>query len=227
MRSTAVRDLMSSDVLTVSPGAPFKAVVRTLLERGVDAAPVVDDAGAPLGVVSLSDLTCHDEHPGGWSDLLLGGRERRQQRRKARARTARDLMRAPVVAVEPGTPVCEALARMTGAGVGRVVVVDRGRVVGVLTRSDVLRCYLRSDDDLRRDAETAVRESVGERGARLDLEVRDGVVLLAGWTELTSTAWAAAAAVRELPGVVDVDEQVLSDVDDTLVHEQAVHGPFV
>ena len=227
MRSTAVRDCMTTDVLTVPPQASFKAVVRTLLGRGVDAAPVVDGDGRLLGVVSLSDLTCHDEQPGGWTELLLGGRERREQRRKARGRTAADLMRAPAVTVEPGTSVCEALATMTHAGVGRVVVAEGGRVVGVLTRSDVLRDYLRDDDALRRDAETAVREAVGERGTRLDVEVRDGVALLAGWAELTSTAWAAEAAVRAVPGIVDVEEQVLTDVDDTVVHELSTRGPFV
>ncbi|HWG93082.1 MAG TPA: CBS domain-containing protein, partial [Mycobacteriales bacterium] len=69
MRSTPVQDLMTTDVAAVPPGASFKAVVRVL----ADHAAVLHDGD---GVVSASDLTCHDEQPPGWTELLLGGRER-------------------------------------------------------------------------------------------------------------------------------------------------------
>jgi CBS domain-containing protein len=226
MRSTPVRDLMTTDVAAVPPGASFKSVVRLLAHRGVDAVPVVQD-GRVLGVVSASDLTCHDEQPPGWTDLLLGGRERREHARKARARTARELMRSPAVTVAPSATVCQALDAMARAHVGRVVVADGDRLVGILTRSDVLRTYLRDDADVRRDVEEALRRSLGPRAARLDVEVRDGVVRLCGWTELRSSAWTAAAEAAGIEGVVDVDEDVLVEVDDTVVHELATRGPFV
>jgi len=226
VRSTPVQDLMTTDVAAVPPGASFQAVVRVLADRGVDAVPVVED-GRVVGVVSASDLTCHDEQPPGWTDLLLGGRERREHARKARARTARELMRAPAVTVPPTATVCEALDAMARHHVGRVVVAQDDRLVGILTRSDVLRTYLRDDSDLRRDAEAALRRELGDRAARLDVDVREGVVRLHGWTELQSSAWAASAAVLDVEGVVDVDEDVLVDVDDTVVHELATRGPFV
>jgi CBS domain-containing protein len=136
-------------------------------------------------------------------------------------------MTAPATCVPPGATVCEALEQMNRAGVGRVLVVDDGQLVGILTRSDVLRDYAREDDELHREVERAVRAAVGDCPLRLDHEVRDGVVLLRGWVELRSRAWAMAAAALAVPGVVDVDDDVLSDVDDTVVHELAVRGPWV
>lgn len=226
MADRTVSDLMTRTVVTVPPDTSFKSVARLLLERSVDAVPVVDD-GQVLGVVSAADLTCHAEEPPGLPALLLGGRERRSHARKRRGRTAQELMTAPPACVPPGATVCEALEVMQKAGVGRVLVVEDGRLVGILTRTDVLRDYVRDDDDLRRDVERAVRRAVGTCPARPDVEVRDGVVLLRGWVERTSCAWAMAAAAREVPGVVDVDDDVLSDVDDTVINEMAARGPWI
>jgi len=217
---------MTGDVVSLPPDASFKTAVRTLVERGVDAVPVVED-GVVVGVVSASDLTCHDEQPAGWTELLLGGKERREHRRKAGATTAGALMRSPAVTVGPDALVCEALHTMAREGVGRVVVVDDGRLVGILTRSDVLRCYLRDDAEIARDVEDVLRTSLGDAARRLDVEVRDGVVRLAGWTELRSSAWTAEASARTVSGVVAVEEDVLCDVDDTVVHELSTRGPFV
>jgi CBS-domain-containing membrane protein len=73
MAGRAVRDVMTTDVLTVHPDASFKQVVRLLAEYGVDGAPVVDEDGTVLGVVSGSDLTCHDEQAPHWPPCS-GGR---------------------------------------------------------------------------------------------------------------------------------------------------------
>ena len=227
VRSTLVRDVMTTNVVAVKPDATFKAVVRALEDRGVDAAPVVDTSGALLGVVSESDLTCHDEQPGRWTEVLLGGKDQRSHRRKARARTAEALMTAPAVSVSSGTSVCEAVRLMGVEKVGRLMVVDNGRLVGILTRSDVLRCYLRDDAELQRDVEAAVSRAVGDCPARLDVEVTDGVATVAGWVERTSAALAALSAAGQVAGVVDVEDELLSDIDDTVVHEMSVRGPFV
>jgi CBS domain-containing protein len=227
MRQREIRDLMSTDVLTVPPEACFKQLVRTLDERSVDAAPVVDGEGRLLGVVSQSDLTCHEEQPAGWWQQLFGGRRHRERARKARGRLAADLMTAPARTARPDTTVCEALGLMARARVGRLVVVDEGRVVGILTRSDLLRAFLRGDDEIRRDVDAAIRASVVDDTSRVDLQVQDGVVLLNGWIRHTSSAWAAAAAARQVEGVVDVEDDILSDVDDTTVHELSTRGPFV
>lgn len=222
-----IRDLMTPDVLTIAPDTCFKQVVRVLDERSVDAAPVVASDGRLLGVVSQSDLTCHDEPPPGWWQVLTGGRRHRDRMRKAHARTAADLMSSPARTVPPDTPVCEALREMARGRVGRLVVVEGERLVGILTRSDLLRAFLRDDADIRRDVEAAIGGSAVEDVSRLDVQVVDGVVSLNGWIRHTSSAWAAAAAARQVEGVVDVEEDVLSDVDDTVVTDLSSRGPFI
>ena len=224
MAGQRVRDVMTRDVVTVHPDASFKQVVRVLAEHRVDGAPVVDEDGTVLGVVSGSDLTCHEEEPPSLASLL--GRTARSHARKSRGRTARELMSSPARTTEPSDPVCSALSEMGRGRVGRLVVVEQGRMVGILTRSDVLRSYLRSDEDVQREVEQAVRAQVG-CPHRLTVSVDDGVVRLHGWVERTSCAWAASSAAHAVAGVVEVEDLLVSDVDDTAVHELSVHGPFV
>jgi len=218
-----VGDVMTTDVVTVHPDASFKQVVRLLAECHVDGAPVVDEDGTVLGMVSGSDLTCHEEEPPRLASLI--GRTARQHVRKSRGRTARDLMSAPVRTTTPSDSVCAALAEMGRGKVGRLVVVEDGRLVGILTRSDVLRTYLRSDEELQREVEQAVRAEVCSP-SRLTVTVDDGVVRLSGWVERTSCAWAASAAAHAVAGVVQVEDDLTSDIDDTVVHELSVRGPF-
>ena len=222
-----VRSAMTSEVVTVHPDTPFKQLVLVLAERGFDALPVVDEKGRLLGVVSGADLTCHEEEPPSLTTLLVGGRTAREHVRKARGRTARELMSSPARTIGPDDEVCTALKEMARSRIGRLVVVEDDRVVGILARSDLLRVFLRSDDDLQRDVEAAVLEQVASTPHDLQVVVADGVVHLRGWVERTAAAWAAAAAAYAVPGVVDVDDSLTSDIDDTLLHEMSVRGPFV
>ena len=221
-----VREAMTAEVVTVHPDAPFKQIVQVLAQRGFDALPVVDETGALLGVVSGADLTCHEEEPPSLAALVVD-RDARRHARKSRGRTARELMTSPARTVTPETEVGEALREMSRGHVGRLVVVADGRVVGILARSDLLRVFLRSDDDIATEVEAAVRPHVGEVPGAVQVAVADGVVHLRGRVERTTVAWAAAAAARDVPGVVDVEDAVVADVDDTLVHEMSVRGPFV
>lgn len=219
-----VREAMTSRVVSVHPDAPYKQIVQVLAEHGFDAVPVVDETGALLGVVSGADLTCHEEEPPSLAHLVVGGREARSHARKSRGRTARELMTAPARTIGPDDEVCDALREMTRARVGRLVVVADDQVVGMLARSDLLRVFLRSDEDLQREVETAVRPVVGS--GEVHVIVADGIAHLRGRVELTTTAWAAAAAARDVPGIVDVEDCLVGEIDDTLVHELSMRGPF-
>ena len=222
----SVRSAMSTEVVTAHPDTPFKAIVQTLAEHGFDALPVVDEKGRLLGVVSGADLTCHEEEPPGIASMLMGGKSAREHVRKGRGRTAAELMTSPARTISPDDDVCDALREMARAHVGRLVVVHGVRVVGMLARSDLLRVFLRSDDELQREVEAAVQEAVGTTPHDVSVVVADGVVHLRGWVERTACAWAAAASARAVPGVVDVDDSLTSDIDDTLLHEMSVRGPF-
>jgi CBS-domain-containing membrane protein len=208
---------MTRQVLTVHPDTPFKTIAEVLVGQGIDAVPVVDESGAVLGIVSGSDLTCHEETGPTLGQLLTHGRTTLTHARKARARTARELMSSPVRAVGPDAGVCDALALMNRSGVGRLVVLDGGRLVGILARSDLLRVYTRTDESLLAETETCVRAALGPAADRLRISVADGVVHLRGDVERASTACAAAGAAQSVPGVVDVDDDVVAAVDDVAV----------
>lgn len=218
-----VGDAMTTDVVTVHPDDPFKQVVQALAARGVDAAPVVDEHGELLGVVSGSDLTCHDEDPPALASLLQ--RAVRQHARKARGRTARELMSSPARTMAPDALIVDALHEMGSHRVGRLVVVAAGAVVGILTRSDVLKVYLRSDEELRREVEQVVATHIS-CPSEVTVTVSDGVVHLRGWVQRTSCAWAACSAADAVAGVVEVEDALTSEIDDTYVHELSVRGPF-
>ena len=222
-----VRSTMTSEVVTVHPDDPFKQVVQVLAQHRIDAVPVVDETGALLGVVSGSDLTCHEEEPPSLAHLVVGGRGARDHARKARARTARELMSSPARTIGPDASTCDALREMSRGKVGRLVVVEDDHVVGILSRSDLLKVFLRSDDDLEREVAVVVRDLLGADADGVQVVVGDGIAHLRGRVARTSLAWAAAAAARDVPGVVDVDDDVVGEVDDTLVHEMSVRGPFV
>ena len=212
-----VGEAMTRQVLTVHPDAPFKRIVEILVGQGIDALPVVDERGQVLGVVSGSDLTCHEEAGVSFGRLLTDARTTLTHARKARARTARELMSSPARTITPDTGVCAALAAMNRAHVGRLVVVEGDRLVGILTRSDLLRVFTRSDSAIEQDACEAVRQATGPAGQDLAVLVTDGVVQLRGSVERASTAVAAACAARGVPGVVDVEDDIAAEVDDVAV----------
>ena len=212
-----VGDAMTRQVLTVHPDTPFKQIAELLVGQGIDAVPVVDESGQVLGVVSGSDLTCHEETGPTLAQLLTHGRTTLTHARKARARTARELMSSPPRTITADAGVCDALTAMIRGGVGRLLVMDGPRLVGILARSDLLRVYTRSDESMQLEAQAAVRAAVGPAGAGIRVLVADGVVHLRGDVQRSSTACAAAGAAQSVPGVVDVEDDVVAEVDDVAV----------
>jgi CBS domain-containing protein len=212
-----VGEAMTRQVLTVHPNTPFKEIAQVLVGQGIDAVPVVDETGTLLGVVSGSDLTCHEEPAPTIGTLLTHARTARTHARKRRGRIARELMSSPACTVSPSVDVCEATSTMHRHSVGRLVVVDQGCVVGILARSDVLRVFTRSDDALQDDVEAVVRSALGAAAQGVVVTVADGIVHLRGEVEQTSTACLAASEARAVAGVVDVDDELVIEVDDLSV----------
>jgi CBS domain-containing protein len=213
-----VQEVMTRNVATVGERAPFKQIVRTLAERRVSALPVLDAAGRVVGVVSEADLLHKEEFPpGAGGPRPLESRRRRMARAKAAAATAAELMTAPAVTVGSGATVAEAAKLLERHGIKRLPVVDdAGRLVGIASRVDLLKVFLRSDEDIRRE----VREDVLLHTMWVDpdaftVEVRDGVVTLAGPLEFRSLVPIAVRLVHGVDGVVDVVDRLRFAVDDT------------
>jgi CBS domain-containing protein len=215
--NSLVRDMMTTEVVTVEPSTPFKEIVARLAGRRVSAVPVVDADGRVLGVVSEADLLLKEEYPDAEQDVpLVWTRRRRIERKKAAGTCARDLMTAPPVTVPPTATVAEAARRMHAAGVKRLPVVDGdGRLPGIVSRADLLRVFARPDDAIRREIvdEVILRDLMMDP-SRFFVRVEDGVVVLEGAVERRTLVPFVLHAVRGVEGVVRVEDRLTYDVDD-------------
>ena len=180
--TTTVASVMTRCPISVRPGAPFATVAAVLSRNRIGAVPVVDRAGQLVGVMSEADL--------------IGGRD-------GAGVTARELMTTPVRTV-PGTTTLPTAARLLAeTGVRRLFVTEGGRLVGVVSRRDLLTTYLRDDDTIRADVEQALAALL-PAGRPVTVSVRDGVVLLLGRVEWRSVLAVVDERVWAVSGVVEV-----------------------
>jgi CBS domain-containing protein len=212
-----VKDLMTPQVVTIGPATPFKEIVARLANHRVSAVPVVDDDGLVLGVVSEADLLLKEEFPDPDADIpLFWTKRRRLERDRAAATTARDLMSVAVVSIAPDATVAEAARRMHTAGVKRLPVLDEGgRLVGIVSRADLLKVFNRPDQAIRREImdEVIVGEFMMDPN-RFFIHVTDGVVVLQGRVERRSLLPYLVRAVHSVEGVVRVKNRLSFDIDD-------------
>jgi CBS domain-containing protein len=212
-----VKDLMTTPVVTVGPETPFKEMVARLAEHRVSAVPVVNHARLVLGVVSEADLLLKEEFPDPDADLpLVWTKRRRAEHDKAAAAIAHDLMTVAVVSIAPDATAAQAARCMHTANVKRLPVVDnRGRLVGILSRSDLLKVFNRPDAAIRREIidEVIVGEFMMDPG-RFSIQVHEGVAVLEGRVERRSILPLLVRAVRSVEGVVQVEDRLAYDIDD-------------
>jgi CBS domain-containing protein len=215
--NSLVRDVMTTEVVTVEPRTPFRDIVVRLAEHRISAAPVLDAEGNVLGVVTEADLLLKQEHP----DLELNvplawSRRRRLERDKAAAVVAGMLMTTPAVTVPPTATVTDAARRMHAAGVKRLPVVDEaGRLVGIVSRADLLKVFTRTDEAIRREIMQDV--IVGDfmmDPSRFFIHVNDAMVVLQGRVERRSLIPYLVRAVHAVEGVIQVEVRLTYDVDD-------------
>jgi CBS-domain-containing membrane protein len=220
MRRT-VQDVMTRDVVAVRGATPFKELVRLLNEHRITALPVLADAGrVVVGVVSETDLALKEVAPLREDHApVFETAERRSERAKAASLTAADLMTAPAVTAGPDELVVVAAKRMHDRDVKRLVVVDHGGVlVGIVTRADLLKVFLRSDDEVRFEVlDHVAGDLLRLPPGTVEVEVDDGVVRLAGRVPRRTQARALAALAQQVDGVVAVESRLEWQVDPTTV----------
>jgi len=212
MTQNTVHDVMTRDVISVRDFTAYKDIVRILLEHGISAVPVLGPADQVIGVVSETDLIEKEAHQDGvdptpWE--LMTRRGRRTQA-KVHGTTARELMTQPAITIGPGANLAEAARQMRKHQVKRLPVIDdKGALVGIVSRGDLLTPYLRPDTELHDEAIHGVL--VGEMGIDPDLvsvRVREGVVTLNGQVENKDVAANTVRLVRALDGVVEVVDEL-------------------
>jgi CBS domain-containing protein len=215
MKTWHVSDVMTPDVVSARPETPYRDVVDLLISRRINAVPVIDEDRRVIGVVSESDLLRKIEFVGE-DEPRWFERRRREHHHKAAARTAGELMTAPAVTLSPAAGIRTAARVLDEAGVKQLPIVDYlGRLVGIVTRSDLLKQHLRHDADIEADVRSAVREVVmTENSAVVRTIVDRGVVTLAGQVDRWSTKVVLVRLVAMVPGVVEVIDDVSFDFDD-------------
>lgn len=206
-----VEDVMTREVRTVSPDASLKDVAEMLSELRVSGLPVVQD-GRILGVVSEADILTKERGEAPNLGGLLGAlfEDRSEVRAKLQATTAGEAMTAPAITISAKRPVSDAAARMIDLGVNRLPVVDdAGMLVGIVTRADLVRAFVRSDDEIAREIrEDVVLRSLWIEPDQIDVQVDKGAVTLIGRVETKTDAELVPAFVKRVPGVVSVESRL-------------------
>ncbi|MFF8594583.1 CBS domain-containing protein [Streptomyces sp. NPDC015220] len=216
MHHRTVEELMSRDVVRARPETPFKELVRLLEENDVTAVPVVDELDRPMGVVSEADLlrkSADRTDPSGRTPIP---HLEAWERAKAEGSRAEELMSAPAVCARPEWTVVEAARLMEAQNVKRLPVVDEAdRLLGIVSRADLLRVFLRRDEAIREEiSKDVLRRTLGLDPRDVTVEVRDGRVTLAGKVEHRSLIPVIEQLCRGVDGVVSATAQIAVGTDD-------------
>ncbi|MBM9617297.1 CBS domain-containing protein [Streptomyces zhihengii] len=200
-----VGDVMTSTVVAVGPEARFKEIAAAMTQWRVTAVPVLEEEGRVVGVVSEADLL-HKEELRDSEATLVGQREHLTDYAKAGGVTARDLMTAPAVTVRSDASLPQAARLMAEHAVKRLPVVDaHGVLKGIVSRSDLLKIFLRTDEDLAAE----VRREVVDRflpvsRPGIGVTVDKGRVTLTGPVGDPALIPVVERLARAVEGVVDV-----------------------
>ncbi|WP_042418182.1 CBS domain-containing protein [Streptacidiphilus anmyonensis] len=216
MRHRIVDDLMTREVTSVQVDTPFKEIAEILTEREISAAPVLDGSGRLVGLVSEADLLrkqAAQAEPEGRGPAPRSASEFEP----GVAATAEDVMTAPVFTAHSGWSVVEAARAMKLHGVKRLPVVDdTDRVIGMVSRRDLLRVFVRTDRAIREEIEYDVlRETLALDPGAVQVHVVDGVVTLAGRVPRRSLVPVVERLCRGVDGVVGLDSQLGFVEDDS------------
>lgn len=217
MRQLTVRDVMTEDVAVVRPSTPFKEVARMLADRGVSAVPVVDENDRLAGVVSEADLLYKEEYGKEEARFrLLASPDERTARSKATADVAGQLMTSPAVTISPDASLVAAAKLMDQRRVKRLPVLDAGgRLIGIVSRADLIKTFLRDDDEIREEVIRDVFMRVlWAEPEKFEVTVDDGVVTVSGELQLRSSTVIAVRLTRKVDGVVDVIDKLTYVIDD-------------
>ncbi|MGW1952922.1 CBS domain-containing protein [Streptomyces sp. NPDC001920] len=207
-----VGDVMTRTVVAVGRDAPFKEIVRTMERWKVSAMPVLEGEGRVIGVVSEADLLPKEEFRDS-DPSLFEQRRRLSDVVKAGAVTAQELMSTPAITVHADATLAQAARIMAVRHVKRLPVVDGiGMLQGIVSRADLLKVFLRPDEEIEEEVRrTVVSYLFPAFSHAIHVSVHEGVVTLRGHIHDTSLISVAVRLVRAVEGVVDVEPQLAGE----------------
>ncbi|WP_328863768.1 CBS domain-containing protein [Streptomyces virginiae] len=209
MKHIKVGDLMTDEVVAVVSATSFKDVAKLLAQHDISGLPVVDDEDRVVGVVSETDLLIRQGAP-------VAPRSEVSPLAEV---TAGEVMSTPAVTVHAEETAADAARLMTRRSVERLPVVDEEeRLVGIVTRRDLLRLFLRPDAEIRRRViDDVLGDVLDVRADVVEVHVVDGVVALSGVVDRQSQVPVLVRLVEQLEGVVAVVSSVTGRIDDSLL----------
>jgi CBS domain-containing protein len=205
-RRWRISDVMTADVATADRDMTCKRVVMLMTDRHVNAIPVVDSGRKVLGMVSEADVLRKQERrpPRSAAGLL-----RRRAERDWEARTVGELMTSPAVTVHPDAPLDAAARLMNARHIRRLPVVDgAGDLVGVVSRRDLMKVFLRPDAEIEAEIRDVLAGILLEDADGITVSVREGVVTLKGALAGQDTLRVVTRLAADVPGVVAVASQL-------------------
>lgn len=209
------RELMSTPVVTIHPEASLKDLAELMVAHQVSGVPVVDRGGVLMGVVSESDVmekiegAAAEEAEAGLPRLLTVLAKALDGSSKPTARTVADLMTTRVVTAGPETTVQELVHLMITYDINRIPIVEAGRLVGIVTRADILRTMVRPDAAIETDLRWRIAHELWIDPEALQISCRNGVVTLAGTVDTHADAELVRRWAAKTEGVVGVDDRDL------------------
>lgn len=220
-------DIMTSPVITARPEATVRDLAALMTTHRISGIPIVTAEHELVGIVTEGDLLYKEVHPRPSEPPGLLQRlpirailEANDRARKAEGVLARDLMTSPVLTVTEAAPLHEIAALMVQEGINRVPVLRAGRVVGIVSRADILKAFHRSDAELAEAIRTSLLQDLWIDISRVAVEVRDGVVYLDGRVERRSERELAERWAAMADGVVDVQNRLAFELDDAKIRPE-------
>lgn len=202
-----VRDIMTVNVAAVGPEATLKQVAELMADRGISGVPVVDTDAQVLGVVSEADIivkaASHPERAGVfWRLFAPEGLDKR----RLVAATAGEAMTTPSLTIAADQSVAEAARLMVDSDVKRLPVLVDGKLVGIVSRADIVRAFTRPDSEIWEELRNDILpRQLWISPEELDVDVAGGRVTVAGRVAMRTEAELIEASAWRIPGVVSVD----------------------
>ena len=216
------KDIMTTNVVTVASELPVEDVAKLLLTRNISGAPVVDSAGRMVGILSEGDLIHRGEGEGRrswWLSLLTSDADRAREYVKTHGHRAEDVMTKDVATVAEDTPAGEIARLLEKRRIKRVPVLRDGKVVGIVSRANLLHGLAArkdqvsttpSPDDrtIREEILALVKREDWVTHGSLNVLVTDGVVELWGWVDSAEERKALIVAAEDVAGVREVQDHL-------------------
>ncbi|MDH3715504.1 MAG: CBS domain-containing protein [Gammaproteobacteria bacterium] len=219
-----ISDIMSTNVATVTPGVSIKEVATLMVQRRISGVPVVDEVGHVVGMISEGDLIRRpemdtDKPVSRWASLMTGQEQKARDFVKTHGLHAKEVMTPTVMAIAPGATLNEAAARMEKNKIKRLPVVEHGKLIGIVTRADLLRA-LAATPEFKLDAppasDRAIRDKLNDllrkedwaASAMVNVIVTDGTVQMWGVVDGEDQRKALRVAAEGIDGVKTVEDHL-------------------